>query len=195
VLLAADDVSRSLNGVWDLLNRRARGLRHFDFDRNGLFKSFAAMLLASPAYLALLAAERLTRGEALPGTSLFANRPLALAAAFSCFSAWITLPLTGWLLSSVLRRRRTILAFVIAINWSNVLASLILAVPAALYALGLATQTLSQVYTFAFAIVIAQMRWFVSKMTLDLSAEFAAGLVAADFGLESLVHQALRLWV
>jgi hypothetical protein len=195
VLLAADDISRSLNGVWDLLNRRAQGLRHFDLDFNGLWKSFAAVLVASPAYLALLAAERLSRGEALPGTSLFTDRPLACEAALACFTAWITLPLAGLTLARALAGRRSVLAFVIAINWSNVLASLIFAIPAALFALGLANETLSQVYTFAFAIVVAQMRWFISKTTLCLSGELAAGLVAADFGVESLVHQVLRLWV
>jgi hypothetical protein len=191
--LAADEIRRSLNGTWQLLNRRPDGLNKFDCSLSGFVGSFAAILVAAPPFIAVLAAERLERGLAEPNAGLFDDPALALATAAAFFAAWITLPALAFGLSRILQIKYRLVPFVVAINWSSVLASFFFGLPAALYALGLATENLASVYLFAFAIIIAQMRWFIAKTALAVSSEVAAALIAIDFAIEWLAHQALRL--
>ena len=57
------------------------------------------------------------------------------------------------------------------------------------------TLQLADFYLFAFAIIVAQMRWFIAKTTLGLADELAALIVAIDFGLGVLIHRGLAAMI
>ena len=63
---------------------------------------------------------------------------------------------------------------------------------AIVYVLGMATGAHASFYTFAFAIILVQYRWFFARAALGLSADLAAAVVAADFLLASGAGTVIR---
>jgi hypothetical protein len=75
-------------------------------------------------------------------------------------------------------------SFVIAWNWAEVITTLMLAVPAALYAIGWAPPALAVMFTAAFSVLAARLRYAVARTTLGCSAPLASGIVALTFAVE-----------
>lgn len=180
MILAADEIARSLSGVWDLLNRRAQGLKRFDFAERSLWRSFTAPLLVLPALVVFLAAERLQAGVAAPGAQLLDDPSAVLRTLGRLAALWLTLPMLAVLLADRLRIRGRLVPFIIVCNWASVMAAAMLAVPALLFAVGWATSSLAALYMLTAAVIIMQMRWFVTRITLGLTGGVAALLALAD---------------
>ena len=179
MILAADEVARSLAGAWDLFNRRAQGLARFEFDEAPFWRSFGAPLLAAPALIVWLAAERAEAGVLAPG-SLFDEPTLLVRAATHLTILWLTLPLLGIAVARHADVRRRLVPFIIVCNWSFVLAAAFLTLPALLYAVGWATPALATLYSLAAIVLILQMRWFSAKVTLGLGSGAALLLACGD---------------
>lgn len=180
MILAAEEVARSLAGVWDLLNRRAQGLSRFEVGEASFWRSFSAPLLATPALIVWLAADRAQAGLAEPGQSLFDNAAILTRAGVDFAALWLTLPLLCIALARTLRLGGQLVPFIIVCNWSCVLAAAMLAVPALLFAIGWATPALATLYTVAAAVLIVQMRWFAAKVTLGVTSGVAMLLACGD---------------
>ncbi|MDB5595343.1 MAG: hypothetical protein JWM36_2304 [Hyphomicrobiales bacterium] len=179
MILAADEIARSLNGSWDLLNRRAQGLKQFEIGEASFWRSFGAPLLAAPAFVVSLAADRVHAGLFEPG-SLFDNASVVARAGFDFAALWLTLPLLGIALANSLHLRAGLVPFIIVCNWSCVLAAAILSVPALMLAIGWATAALATLYSVAAIVIIMQMRWFSAKITLGVTSGVALVLAACD---------------
>jgi hypothetical protein len=179
MILAADEIARSLNGSWDLLNRRAQGLKRFEIGEASFWRSFGAPFLAAPAFVVSLAADRVHAGLFEPG-SLFDNASVVARAGFDFAALWLTLPLLGIAFAQSLHLRAGLVPFIIVCNWSCVLAAAILAVPALMLAIGWATAALATLYSVAAIVIIMQMRWFAAKITLGVTSGVALMLAACD---------------
>ena len=187
MLLAADEIARSLAGTWDLLQRRNHGLRRFDVSPSGMFRSFAALLLAAPAFVCGLAAERAANGVLLPDTSLFEDADLiGLTAGFLAIG-WFVPLLTVCAFGRLLDLRPRVPACVAVCNWSSLLASFFLAVPAALFALGYAPGAVALFHAAAALVLIAHLRWFSVKSSLRVSGGVAGAIILADLATEGLL--------
>jgi hypothetical protein len=193
MIVATDEITRSLGGAWGLLQRDATGLRQFDASRSGLLRSFGAVLLAAPAFVIALAAERARFGLLLPGSTLFDDPSLGLRLALMFAAAWALPPIVAFLMLKPDMIAQKLATFTVACNWSAVLAAFFVALPAFLLARGLATPPLTAVYLLAFVALIAHTRWFIARHALGLSGGLAAGLIAADLGLELALGRALAL--
>lgn len=192
MLVAADEVARSLEGSWALLQRDATGLRAFDSSAAGVRRSFSALLVSLPAFVVVLAAERARLGLLEPGTGLFDDPGLVIRLGLFFIAAW-ALPLGVIGLASWNAAARARATFVVACNWSGVLAALFAALPAFLLARDLATPALAGVYLAAFVCVVGHLRWFLARVALGLGGLAAALLVATDIGLEYALGHALAL--
>jgi hypothetical protein len=184
MIIAADEVARSLAGTLDLLQRRAQGLRRFDASHAGVRRSCFAFLLLAPVFVTLLAAERMSRGLLVPGAGLFDDARLDALVLARMAVGIVTLPLIAYGLVRLLALRDRFPRFLVACNWSTVLAGAFLALPAYLYAFDLATSQLAYVYSAAFVALIAHLRWFVVQTALGVSGGLAAAIVAADLACE-----------
>jgi hypothetical protein len=191
LILAADEVVRSLGGTWDLLQRRQIGLRRFNYSDAGLLRSFAALALCAPAFVMLLAGERASAGVLLPGTLLFDDPGLVWIAAFRIASIWLATPLIALAFVRLLGLRGRLGAFLIVGNWSSVLACGFAAAPSFFLALELATPELATFYGFAALALIGHLRWFTMKESLGVSNGVAALMASSSIGLETLATNLL----
>ncbi|MDO9440265.1 MAG: hypothetical protein Q7T73_05185 [Beijerinckiaceae bacterium] len=177
MILAVEEVVRSLSGSWDLLNRRAQGLSRFEFGEAPFWRSFGAPLLAAPAVVIWIAADRLAAGQLAAG--LFDDPEPILRTALHLAALWLTLPLLGIAFAKREAWARLV-PFIIVCNWSFVLAAGLLTLPALLFAIGWATPALATLYSVASIVLIMQMRWFSTKLTLGLTSGAALMLAAGD---------------
>ena len=189
MIIAADEVARSLAGAWELLQRQAQGLKRFDTSHKGVRRSFFAFLLLAPVFITLLAAERESQGLLVQGAGLFDDVDLMSDVLLRMLIASLTLPLIAYGLVRVLMLKDRFARFVVAANWSSVLTGVFLAVPATLYALDLATYELALLYSFAFYAMVAHLRWFVVRTALGVSGGLAALVVGCDLLCELALTQ------
>lgn len=178
-----EDAAQSLRGSLELLQRQARGLARFDCSARGFWRSFAAIPLAIPAFVALVAANRAQEGLLTPGAFLFTDVGPVWRAAVDFACIWAAPILVAFWAASILDLRRRFAALVVAINWTGVIAAIFVAAPAVLFALGLATQAHAKLYAFAFLFVILHLQWFTTKHALGVSGGVAGVIITGQFAI------------
>lgn len=190
MLLTADEVERSLKGSLRLLQREADGFLALDTSLEGFRRSFAAILLTGPAFIAALADTRL--GLGLPVAGLFGDIGLVLREGAIYVVAWFTFPLLMVGFTRLMQLEDAFGGYVVAYNWSNVIAAAMLGLPAALHALGLATTAHAIIYSAAFLVVLVHYRWFLARTALRVSGGVAAVVVLAEIASQTAVLLGLR---
>ena len=191
MILTADEVVRSLKGSLRLIRREREGLSAFDTSVEGFWHSFAAVILAIPAFIVLLADQEFRAGRFVAG-GLFDDAWFVAREAAVFLAPWILFPLLMAGFVRVMGLERRYVPYIVIYNWSGVIGAVIFAVPALLHVLGMATGAHASFYTFAFAIILVQYRWFFARAALGLSADLAAAVVAADFLLASGAGTVIR---
>lgn len=179
------DAAQSLRGAFELMQRQTGGMARFDFSATGFRRSFAAIPLAIPAFIALVAAHRAQEGLLTPGASLFTDAGPVWRAAVDFACIWAAPMLAAFWAASILDLRRRFARLVVAINWTGVVASGFLALPALLYALGFATPALAKLYGLAFLALVVHLQWFTTKHALGVSGGVAGLIILGQFGLAS----------
>lgn len=189
--LAIDDVARSLRGSWGLMTRGREALPELDLSREGFWHSFAAYALMAPATVAFLAATRLATGLTNE-TSLLDSARLDLAVPAAQGLLILALPLLMLALRPVLLRTPRFTSFVIAWNWAGIVTAGLMALPAAVFALGWSTPNLALAQSFAFAVIVFRLRYCVARAAFGARSHTALLLVAASVLADIAV---LRLFV
>jgi hypothetical protein len=186
------EVARSLQGSWRLMQEGEKALRALDLSRDGFFKSYGAIILTAPAFLAFLAAVRIRQGQSNADGLFTAPDIAALTLAQQAVSFLLLPALVMALLWGVARTARGT-AFLISWNWAEVIVTMLLAVPAALYAIGFIPPVVAVMFTCAFAAIAARLRYAVARATLGLSAPIALGVVAMTFAVELSIASAFAV--
>lgn len=191
--LAADDVARSLRGSWRLMSQGAKALPELDLTREGFLRSYGAAILTLPAMVTVLAAERSISG--LPNAEgLFHSTPLVAAVIISQVAAFLCVPALLVALAPNLMRSPALSGFIIAWNWTEVLSAGLLAVPAAVHAIGWSTPELASMQWLAFAAIVARLRYATAKATLGAEHGLALAIVCASFLGQFGIARLLGLW-
>ncbi len=193
MLLAADDVTRSLRGSWRLMSEGERALPELDLTREGFMRSYGAAVLTLPAMLAVLAAERSIAGLQ-NSEGLFQSAPILLAVLASQLAAFFCVPLALVAAAPQLLRSPTLSRFLIAWNWTEILSALLLAVPATVYAIGWSTPALATAQWLAFAAIVGRLRYATAKATFGGGQGLPAAIVCASFLCQYGVARLLGLW-
>lgn len=192
MIVTADEVARSLRGTVALLNRRAEGLRAFDFTEAGFWHSFGAIALTLPAYVVTLALERRRLGLALPGHSLLEDHWLVALVALAHMAAFVALPVAMFWIARSLGLGRRYVPFVIVTNWISVVGLTVLSLPALLLLLGWATPAHAVLFTLGFGAIVMRLQWFGTKVTLGVSGGLAAAIVALGVALNLAIDTGLQ---
>ncbi len=108
-----EDAAQSLRGSLELLQRQARGMARFDCSARGFRRSFAAIPLAIPAFVALVAANRAKEGLLTPGAFLFTDVGPVWRAAVDFACIWAAPILVAFWAASILDLRRRFAALVV----------------------------------------------------------------------------------
>ncbi|MCU4179397.1 hypothetical protein [Bosea sp. BH3] len=182
--LATDDVARSLRGSWHLMTRGAEAMQEFDLSRDGFWRSFLAFALMLPATIAILAAVRLTAG--LPNSAgLFTAPALVLAVIGALCLAILAVPALLIALRPELGHAPHFTSFVIAWNWAGIVSASLMAVPAAVHAIGWSPPELAVMQAAFFAAIVLRLRYCVARAAFGPEARgIALPLVIASVVLD-----------
>lgn len=162
--LAADDVTRSLRASWRLMSEGPQALAELDLTRDGFWRSFLAFALMLPASIALLAAMRVLAG--LSNTAgLFGSTSLVAAVIGMQFLTILAVPAVLLGLAPRLARAPRFTGFVIAWNWAGIVSASLMAVPAAVFAIGWSPVPLAILQALAFGLIVLRLRYCVARAT------------------------------
>jgi hypothetical protein len=145
--------------------------------------SYGAVLLTLPALVAILAADRLKNGFS-NANGLFDQPAIALQTFAIPILVFVVMPALVMALFWGVARTANGTRFVIAWNWTEVMVTLMLAFPAALFAAGLLKPAMAFATTLAFALIAARLRYAVARSTLGVGAPLALGVVSLSFLVE-----------
>ncbi|CAN5139021.1 hypothetical protein BH10PSE8_BH10PSE8_02950 [soil metagenome] len=177
--LAADDVKRSLRGSWRLMTHGSEALADLDLTREGFWRSFAAFALMLPATIAILAAVRLLAG--LPNsTGLFATPSLTLSVIGAQLLTILAVPALLIALAPNLAHSPRFTSFVIAWNWAGVVSASLMAVPAAVFAIGWSYPSRAGLQSLAFAAIVLRLRYCVAQAAFGRESRIAPTVVVAS---------------
>jgi len=176
-----DEIVRSIRGAWMLFLGRAEGMRLFDLGIDGFWRSFGALFLILPFFAvvalseqALLAMDAESAGMPPPdGTLLWLSRTTSLLV------GWLALPLILGSLARPLGIARTYVPFIIARNWSAVIAAIPVTVGAVLsYGVG---AEIGGIVTLAALFIVLRYNFMVARIALEASLGLAAAVTILDF--------------
>lgn len=186
--LAAEDIARSLRGSWRLMDEGAAALPDLDLSRAGFWRSFLAFALMLPAVIALVAAARIAAGLA-NSTGLFTAPGLVACVIGALLLAILVVPAFLIALRPQLAREGRFTGFVIAWNWAGIVSTSLMALPAAVFALGWSTPDLAALQLAAFGIIVLRLRYGVARATLGDGAAAVLTVLSSlvlDYGVVRL---------
>ncbi len=188
-MISLDEIARSLQGAWLLFFDRAGAIRLFDAGYRGFWRSFQAAVLVVPAYELTVLADRRAMLAAADGQGF--NEVAYTAARWLAFAFdWVTLPLLLAALAGFLGIRRGYPTYVVARNWTSVLAVLPFGVIALLDVAGVFSAEILFLPSLLALAIALRFSYVVARRALDVGVDVAIGFVALDF-LVSLTLTAL----
>ncbi len=188
--LAADDVARSLRGSWHLMTRGPEALPELDLTRDGFWRSFLAFALMLPATIAILAAVRLMAGLT-NSAGLFTAPALVLSVIAALALTILAVPALLIALRPTLAQTPRFTSFVIAWNWAGIVSASLMAVPAAVFAIGWAPPTLAVVQSLFFAAIVLRLRYCVAQAVFGpeirgIALPLVGASLVLDYGVTRL---------
>ena len=177
--LAAEDVARSLKGSWRLLRQESEAIAELDLSRDGFWRSFLAFALMLPATIAILAALRLALGLSNQ-SGLFSHPELVAAVVTAQVTSVLAIPALLIAIAPHLARTPRFTGFVIAWNWAGVVSASLMAVPAAVFAIGWSYPQLAGLQSLAFLAIVLRLRHGVAKAAFGAHSGLAMPIVTAS---------------
>lgn len=190
-MLKADEVAHHLAGSLRLLNKDTGGLERFQVSIDAFWRSFLAVALTAPAFVLVVASDRVRLGLPLQD-GLFSEPGIVAVRLVAAGVAWLAFPLLMVGVCRGLGLGHRYVGYIIVYNWSAVITSSVFAVPAGAFALGWVPGELVILFALGFAAVVFHYRWFVARTALGVSGGLAAVLAFSDLGLATLVEAAAR---
>ena len=190
-MLKADEVAHHLAGSLRLLNKDSAGLERFAVSIDAFWRSFLAVTLTAPAFILVIASDRVRLGLPLQD-GLFSEPGIVAVRLVAACIAWLAFPLLMIGVCRALGLGHRYVGYIIVYNWSAVITTSVLAVPSGAFALGWVPGELVALFAVGFAAVIFHYRWFVARTALGVSGGLAALLAFGDLGLVTVVEAAVR---
>lgn len=195
-MIGLGEIRAALDGSWLLLRKRPEGMAFFDQSIQGFWRSFGVVVLLIPAYLvAGLADRRLFVEQNLYHPDLFPDGAFWFAHAFGLAADWLVLPIVLAALALPLGISRRYVPFIVARNWTSLLATTPYLVIYSLFLLGILSTELTVLLSLLLLPVVIWYSYLVTRIALQASLSLAIGIVVLDVVLSLLVDQAVgHLW-
>lgn len=190
--LAADDVTRSLAASWRLLQADAKALPDLDLSRDGFWRSYLALVLVVPSMIPALAAERMLAGLSNSG-GLFDAPGLIAAIVTAEILAILAVPALMVGLVPNLTHNPRFTGFIIAWNWAGILSAALMAVPAAVFALGWSNPGIAGFQSLAFAAIVLRLRYCVARAAFGPGSGVAGAIACASLVADYVVLKSFGL--
>lgn len=190
-MLSADEVQRGLSTAWQLFLGKREAVRHFDASFDGFWRSFSVIILILPIYVLYVGAERRLLFADLPEDVDFAELPFALTRLIALVLDWIAFPIVAFLIARPMGFAGGYTRLIVAFNWGGPIVSVIVALPAILFAFGIIPQFAASLLLFLSLILAVRFRFITARAALDCGFGLAAGLVALEFLLSMVLGETL----
>ncbi|MBD8878299.1 hypothetical protein [Roseibium polysiphoniae] len=191
-MLSGQEIARALQGSWMLLRNRPEGMRGFDLSIEGFWRSFAVVFLLVPLFVVSSLAERkllLDETDFLPAGAFW------LAQFTSLGLDWVALPLLLAGLAKPLGISAGYVPFIVARNWTSLLAALPYVFVGLLYLAGLIAPGIMVLLSLVTLIVVIWYRFIIARVALQASMSMTIGVVILDIILSLLIGElAGRIW-
>jgi len=189
-MIDRDEFTRALTGSWRLILGDERAMAWFDTSIGGFWRSFAAMILCLPVPLLDLSAQRLLPMADRVGPAAMEGPLYWLVGLVAYGLTWIVFPIALVLLARPLGIARVFVPYMVARNWTTLLA----AVPGFVVTLAwyfglLPLEALGPLNLVALGFAL-YCSWQATRIACAAPAGLTGGLVALDFLLSLVVYTA-----
>jgi len=173
-VLTLREIIRSTYGAWRLAHADPGGMAFFDATEEGFWRSFRVAILLLPLHgLALWLQVDFAQAES-HWTRIVAVDLIGYAI------GWMAYPLAAHYLATALDREREYVGYIVAYNWSSMIAAPF-GFAVMILMLGHLLPVFVQHLLFvAILAALALYAWFIARTALRVGAWPAAGLVAID---------------
>jgi hypothetical protein len=156
------------------------GMGHLNLTVEGFWRSFFAAVLVAPGYAVLIGQKLMARQEPLDLGWVVLVQSVTYAL------NWIALPLAALVLTSVLGLSRNYAALIVAINWAQVLQTVVF-LAAILLSLVLPGLLGGLILTFVTGGVLFY-QWYIVRTALQTTGGIALALVLIDLVLNMTIN-------
>ncbi len=157
-MTSVGEAGRGIFGAWRLLHGDRSGLRWFDTSITGYWRSFAAAIVALPAYVALVGLSAADYPGEIQWSGLIAVEAIAY------LIDWFAFPLAAVYICNWMGKGAEYTRLIVALNWAKVIEVAVM-VPTALVA-SLAPGGVLAMIPVAIFIAILVYHWWVTKVAL-----------------------------
>ncbi len=193
-MISMNEIRAALDGSWLLLRNRPEGMSFFDQSIHGFWRSFQVIFLLVPVFLLNGQSEKkLFFAENLYHPDVFPNRAFWTAQAFGLGIDWIALPLILAALAAPIGISHRYVPFIVARNWTSLLASIPFMITYMLYLLGLISSGIAILFSMTCIVVVLWYRFLVARIALQASTSLAIGIVVLDILLSLVIAQVVGI--
>jgi len=195
-LISLGEIRAALDGSWLLLRNRSEGMAFFDQSIQGFWRSFSVIVLLLPAFLVSGLAEKqfyfdenMFHPDAFPNGAYWTAQMLALGL------DWITFPVLLALLARPIGISHRYVSFIVARNWTSLLASIPYLIIYLAFLLGVISPGISVLLSFFCLLAVLWYRFLVARIALQATISLSIGVVVLDIVLTLVIAQlAGHLW-
>jgi hypothetical protein len=195
-LISLNEIRAALDGSWLLLRNRPEGMGYFDQSIQGFWRSFSVIFLLIPVFLVSgIAEKKFYFSENLYHPDTFPNDAYWTAQLFGLGIDWFALPLILAVLAVPIGISNRYVPFIVARNWTSLLASIPYLITYLLFLLGLVPSGIAVLLSFTCLIVVLWYRFLVARIALQATISLAIGVVVLDILLTLVISQVVgQLW-
>ena len=189
-MISGQEIARALTGSWLLFRNQPEGLRWFDRSIEGFWRSFGVFFLLLPfVSIGGLMEKKMYLEETDLTAEIFPDGIFWMSQLASFVLGWILLPIVLGFLARPIGISRGYVDFIIARNWSSLLATVPYVLAGMLYLAGIVPVGIVFLITMSAFIVILWYKFNIARITLQASTGLTLGIVALDTVLSLLVDQ------
>jgi hypothetical protein len=173
-VLTAREIVRSTYGAWRLAHADPGGMAYFDATEEGFWRSFRVAILLLPLHVLAVWLQ-------IDSASVEEHWMRILAVDLIAYAiGWMAFPLAAHYLAMALDREREYVGYIVAYNWSNMIAAPFGFVVLVLMLSGLLPVFVRHLLFVGMLAALALYAWFIARAALRVGPWPAAGLVAID---------------
>ncbi|CTQ52420.1 hypothetical protein LP7551_00937 [Roseibium album] len=195
-MISLNEIRAALDGSWLLLRNRPEGMEYFDQSIQGFWRSFSVIFLLIPVFLVSgLAEKEFYFYENLYHPATFPSDAYWTAQLLGLGIDWFALPLILAVLAVPIGISNRYVPFIVARNWTSLLASIPYLITYLLFLLGLVPSGIAVLLSFTSLVVVLWYRFLVARIALQAATSLAVGVVVLDILLTLVISQLVgQLW-
>lgn len=195
-MISLGEIRAALDGSMLLLRNRPEGMAFFDQSIQGFWRSFSVVFLLIPAFAVINLAEiQYYFADNSYHPDAFPYGTYWLYQFFGLGLDWIAYPLLMALLAGPIGISHRYVPFVVARNWTSLLASIPYLIVYLGLLLGMVSLQVAALLSFVTLFVVLWYRYTVTRIALQATMSLSIGVVVLDIVLTLVIDQFIRhLW-